>query len=777
MTEQLPHKDPLYIDKEVHLLDYLHVVARRWRIALIVFVLVFGGVALHTWLQVPIYQSSATLRVGYKPQASEELLQQRSENRFSVASELRVLQSYEIAEKASEALALSWLPVKSGRGVDLHLRALTAPDEVAQLTIELTGPQQYRLIDDDGRPVLAGSSDQVAEAGDYRAEVIIHAGKAGDQVKLRRLSRAETIGLVMTGISARELEEGTNLIALSVQGADPMLAADVANALAIAYMEQSRTAKAAEAVSRLQFIDEQLAKLGSDLDSSEQALHEFRIRTGLERLSSEGQSLVDTAVALEKQRAELGLSLQRINVFLNEFKWNQDDFTSIGNLPGVDEYVSQLFALRASRLDLLRKFTTSHPEVVAVDNQINQVREKIYSSATLAKSRLVQQLADIDASLGQSSRRLAQVPEEELELVRLTRTNQVNAELYSYLLQRQQETRIAASATSGNVEIIDRAQVPGAPIRPNKRKNLALGLVLGLMLGVGLTFLLDYLDRTIKDEEDVQDKLGLPVIGVIPRIKEAADNEEHQLVTQLEPLSPAAEAFLALRTNLLYTITNEKHKTVMLTSCMPDEGKSTVAVNLAATLAQTGAKTLLVGCDLRRPSLYKALGESDVPGLSDLLDNGDRAAVRKIEHLNLDFIPAGTEPPNPTQLLNSKKMEQFLEVVNYQYDYVVLDVPPLLPVADALVLASRIDLNVLVIESCRIPEKIARRALNSLYNHGAVVAGVVLNDKSGRGARYYGAYSYYEGKYYQGYYRRDQPEPVLPLWRRVLAGLWRFING
>ncbi|MCK4508561.1 MAG: polysaccharide biosynthesis tyrosine autokinase, partial [Desulfuromonadales bacterium] len=299
----------------------------------------------------------------------------------------------------------------------------------------------------------------------------------------------------------------------------------------------------------------------------------------------------------------------------------------------------------------------------------------------------------------------------------------------------------------------------------------------GLMLGIGLTFLLDYLDRTIKDEEDVQEKLGLPVIGTIPRIKEADNNEERQLVTQLEPMSPPAEAFLALRTNLLYTITNQKHKTVLLTSCMPDEGKSTVAVNLAATLAQTGARTLLVGCDLRRPSLYKALGETDTPGLTDLLMVGDQSAVRKIEHLNLDFIPAGTEPPNPTQLLNSDKMHKFLDVANHKYDYVVLDAPPLLPVSDALILASRVDLNVMVIESCRVPEKLAQRAITSLHNHGASLAGVVLNDKTGKGAKYYGAYSYYEGTYYQGYYRQDEPESVAPVWRRALSRVWKFINN
>jgi tyrosine-protein kinase Etk/Wzc len=777
MTEKRRHNDLLYLEKEVHLLDYLHVVQRRWRIAFLVFLVVFVGVGVKTFSETPIYQSSATLRIGYKQQASEEVLQQRQENRFSIASELRVIGSYEVAEKATELLGLKWQLDHQNNGLDVRLRGLTTPEGVDRLTLVLTEATRYELLDATGQVVLQGETGQVADSGGYRARVLLHSGKAGDTVAIRRLNHEEAVGQVMSGVSAQELEEGTNLIRLSVTGTDPMLATDIANALTSAYVAHDLSNKSSDAVAMLEFIDQQLAKVGSGLDQSEQALHEFRIKTGLERLSSEGQSLVDTAVELEKERADLNLQLERINAFLNDFKWNSYDFTAIGELPGINEFIKQLFSLRASRLDLLRKFTSAHPKVVEVDEQMNQVREKIHSTASLAKSRIMQKLADIGVSLGKSSQRLEQVPEEELELVRLTRANEVNAQLYSYLLQRQQETRITASATSGNVEIIDRAQVPGSPIKPNKKKNLALGLILGLMLGIGLTFLLDYLDRTIKDEDDVQDKLGLPVVGTIPRIKEAENNEEHQLVTQLEPMSPPSEAFLALRTNMLYTITNQKHKTMLLTSCMPDEGKSTVAVNLAATLAQTGARTLLVGCDLRRPSLFVALGETEVPGLTDLLMSGDNTSVRKIEHLNLDFIPAGTEPPNPTQILNSERMRKFLEIVNHSYDYVVIDAPPLLPVSDALILASQVDLNLMVIESCRVPEKMAVRALNSLQKHGANIAGVVLNDKTGRGAKYYGAYSYYEGKYYRGYYRRDEPEPTPSLPKRVLSKVWNFING
>jgi len=698
-----PVKDPAHsslpvsFEKEVHLLDYLYVVQRRWRVALLIFILVFGGVALKTFLQTPLYQADVILRTGAKPETGSEILDRARPGYFSIDSELQVLQSYAVAEKAAKKLS-------------------------------------------------------------YPGDVMT---------------------LVTTGVRASEMGKDTALIQLSVENPDPVVARDVANAIADAYAEQNRDAKAQEASMMLGFIDDQLQSMGGDLDRSEQTLQEYRIQTGLERLSPEGASLVDAAVNLEKQRAELSLKRQRLAAFNANLKKGVADLSVVQDIPGMQAEVTRLLELRAKRTDLLRSYTLAHPAVKEIDDELLQVEEKIAGAAQIATQSIDQQLNDVSRALGQNNVRLQEMPEQELELVRLTRASKVNAELYSYLLQRQQETRIRHASTTSSVEIVDRAQLPESPVKPNKRKNLALGLVLGTMLGVGVAFLLDYLDRTIKDEDDVQEKLGLSILGTVPKIAmNEGDGKPASLITSLEPLSPAGEAFLALRTNLLYIVTNKKHRTVLVTSCLPDEGKSTVAANLAATLAQTGAKTLLVDCDLRRPSLHNILGQTDVPGLSDLLvgEAQQALAVRHVAALNLDFLPDGTEPPNPTQLLNSDKMRDFLTNTHDHYDYVVLDVPPLLPVADALILASQVDINILVVESCRIPERLALRAVRSLHAHGATPAGVVLNDKTGKGSKYYGAYSYYEGKYYKGYYRRNTPEPPQPVWKRAAQRLWTFIN-
>ena len=295
---------------------------------------------------------------------------------------------------------------------------------------------------------------------------------------------------------------------------------------------------------------------------------------------------------------------------------------------------------------------------------------------------------------------------------------------------------------------------------------------------LGAAFLVDYLDNSLRDEDDLAKATRLPVLAVIPKLKDWKPTDVH-VITREQPTSPPAEAYRSLRTAVQFLGIDRRMKIIQVTSPRQGEGKTTTSTNLAVTCARAGQRVVLVDCDLRRPSLHRIFSQNDVPGLSDLLVDADHTAqsVRHLTALNLDFIPDGTEPPNPTQLLNSDKMRVFLASAHERYDYVVLDVPPLLPVADALILASQVDLNVLVIESCRIPEKLALRALKSLHSHGAAPAGAVLNDKTGKGARYYGAYSYYEGKYYQGYYRRNEPAPPVPGWRKLLEKVWGFVNG
>jgi tyrosine-protein kinase Etk/Wzc len=540
-----------------------------------------------------------------------------------------------------------------------------------------------------------------------------------------------------------------------------------------------------EAGMTVDFISQQLGGLKDVLDKSEQQLQEYKVQTGLLTLGPEGNSLVQKLVELEQRQADMRLKRQRVEYAISTLKeairtGSSLTVPTIEGVPAIAAYAAQLADLDAQKKGMLIDFTESHPEVVEVQAQVNRVREALLSTYRTMRQELLQGERDLVETIAEFDAHLEDIPEAELELAKRTRVNTVNAELYTFLLQKQQEARIAQASTISNINIVDPALTPKIPIKPNKKKNLALGFILGLMLGVGLAFLLDYMDQTIKTTEDVREKLGLNVFGIIPRIPfadEDANLPSKRLVTTLGPKTPVVEAFRALRTNLNYISTKQKHKIIMVTSSMPNEGKSTIAGNLAVVLSQTGAKVLLLGCDLRRPSLYEMFSQKNVPGLVDLLVDKDQNALRHLTSPQLDFMPAGTIPPNPAEILESRRMAKLLKKVRERYDYVVIDAPPVLPVTDAQILAPKVDINLVVIQPCRVPEKAALQMVESLKSVDAKIAGVILNDKSGRGFKYYGSYSYYGNKYYRDYYGEENDEAKPGMIAGALKSVWEKLNS
>ncbi len=343
----------------------------------------------------------------------------------------------------------------------------------------------------------------------------------------------------------------------------------------------------------------------------------------------------------------------------------------------------------------------------------------------------------------------------------------VSAEVYTLLLQKREEARIAKASTISSINVIDPAITPATPLRPNKRKNLMLGLLVGLMLGAGLGFFQEYLDDTIKDAEGARREFSAPVLAIIPFIphRNGDSAEEHglSLIAQREPKSSVAEAFRGLRTSLHFSAINREKKLLIFTSAFAGEGKTTIAANLAATLVQTGARTLLIDCDLRRPNLHEFFKHAKAPGLTEVLagDASFESVLRDTGLAGLDFVSAGTTPPNPAELLGSGRMAELLLRLKGAYDHILLDAPPVLAVTDAPLLTIRCDMALIVMETERVPVKAGRRMAEMLANVSAPVAGVIVNDKSGRSLERYGYYrdGYYGYGYYgSGYYSDEEPE-------------------
>ena len=312
-----------------------------------------------------------------------------------------------------------------------------------------------------------------------------------------------------------------------------------------------------------------------------------------------------------------------------------------------------------------------------------------------------------------------------------------------------QETVDASLPTESIVEIYDPAEPNDEPVRPKKVLNIALGVLVGLIAGVGLAFFIEYLDTSVKTIDDVEQALGAPVLGVIPQ------NVQSLLLEG--PDSPHAEAYRVLRTNILFSRKDPKFNSLTVVSGGAGEGKSTTIFNLATIFAQNDSRVLIIDSDLRRPSLHKLVGVSNAVGLTDFL-LGQKSVEEVIQTTKLDnlhFLPSGKLPSSSMGILNSQQMKDFIQDVKTRYDYVFFDSPPIMGVSDASILASEVDMAILVIQYRKYPQAMTIRAKQMVEKVGGNLLGVVLNNINISQDSYY---YYYSGYYYDYYSKQDDSE-------------------
>jgi tyrosine-protein kinase Etk/Wzc len=401
----------------------------------------------------------------------------------------------------------------------------------------------------------------------------------------------------------------------------------------------------------------------------------------------------------------------------------------------------------------------------------NLVVRKIEIEANL--QALQPKVEALKGIIDEYGRQLESLPEKSLKLARLEREAAADEKIYLMMQEKYQESRITEVGQIGQVRIIDPARPPKEPVRPRKTLNILLGFIVGLGLGIGLTFLLEYMDNSVRTIEDME-KLGVSVLGSIPMIKEqeaikrlkifpakmngrngSLDSVEakklaSRLITHFAPKSPISEAYRTFRTNIQYTKLDRELKTILVTSPGPGEGKSTSVANLAITMAQMGSKVLLIDSDLRRPILHSIFSIDRRVGLSNVLVG--RAtfdeAIQPTEIENLYVLPCGTLPPNPSELLGSVAMRTALDEMKQNFDIVLFDSPPIIAVTDAAVLSSQLDGVILVIKSGQTDREAALRATTLLKNVKTRVLGALLNGVHVESM--YGSYYYYYHYYYYG---------------------------
>jgi len=496
----------------------------------------------------------------------------------------------------------------------------------------------------------------------------------------------------------------SRLVNISFDSHDPKLAALLANTHAKVYMEYNLERKFTISQDAVAWLDKKIKEIQGELDASGQG--DFKERDDLI-----AQNLRNLNDALTLGKTE-GNKKHNLYPGLNKSSSNPSSITSVTEVlqnPLIQELKAQLVRLEGELSERSKKYGPKHPQMIRLGSQIAQVRAKI---------------------------------DQEISKI----THNIDT-----------EHRIILAKEISLISIVDPARVPDTPAKPNKRLNVLLAVLVGLMGGVGVAFFFEYLDPSIKSSEEIEAQLGMPFLGHVANITSVLAGKgknDGALITLRHPTSHSAEEFRTIATNILFSIPDKPGKSIIITSALAEEGKTTMAANLAIVMAQIGKRVLLIDADMRRPAIHSLFDLERAPGLSDFLAQG--ADLASIVHQppvkDLFVISAGTPPPNPSALLLSQKMADFITSMREKYDLVILDSPPVIMMSDTPAMASVVDGMVMIIKSGVTPRPTVQKAVHQLAQVAAKLTGAVLNCHDIKREGYY--YHYYRD-YYHRYYGRE----------------------
>jgi capsular exopolysaccharide synthesis family protein len=553
-------------------------------------------------------------------------------------------------------------------------------------------------------------------------------------------SAADAATLFMGHVGVEPVPE-SRLVLVTVTHRDPRDAALWANTLADVYIEQSLATRVESARKAYEWLQERLSATQQGMkDAQDRLFQSYRTQDlfvpegSVSAVSTSIAKLNEDFVQAQARRIEIEAAIKQAAEMQARGE-ELDSLPQVAGDPVVTGFNAQVAGLSVELGRLSEKFKEGHPEVQKVRAQIEQLKKARQARAAQILERLDTEYAqlrkregELRAAMDAQKTQAANQSRKAAELEAQRKEADSAKGLYEVLLQKLNETDIASSIRSNNVSVVDRASAPQSPVRPQKRRIALVGLLLGLLAGLVLVLGRDYLANTIRDPEEIERYLHLDLLAAVPRY-EAEDD------------SLATEAYQNLRTALLFARRDERGQVVLVTGTAPQEGKTTTIVNLARLLAGSGEKTVVVDCDLRRAQMHQRLSLPREPGFTDFFVRKEplSALLRPASVSNLFALTAGPLPPNPPALLARKALGDLLDELRDQFEWVLVDSPPLASVTDALLLARHADLSILVVQHNKVDKKLVKRSVAALRKATPNLLGAVLNvvDVRARSYQYY----------------------------------------
>jgi capsular exopolysaccharide synthesis family protein len=568
---------------------------------------------------------------------------------------------------------------------------------------------------------------------------------------------------------------GTDVLAVTYKDNEPKIATEAVNKIMEVYLKNNILANRAKATAAREFITQQLPSIEDTVRQADAALRKFKEENRVVALKEEASKAVETLSDLDKEIGQLQAQLANVTAqsasFRNQLGLSREEavaVTSLSQSPGVQEVMTELQKVQTELAAERRRFLETAPSIVtlkrkeaelnallqervaqvlgsqqnvAVKNlQIGLLKQNLtgdFVQSEVQRSGLARQLDDLyktRAAYKNRSNILPQLEQTERELERRIQASQTT---YETLLNKLQEARVAENQTVGNARIISTAVVPKKPSGPSKKKYLAAGILGGTLLGIATAFLLDLIDKSVKTVKEARELFGYTLLGVIPSFGKSKKTRRpvgdlegivSRIVARDIPRSPIAQAYQMLQANLRFLSSDKPLKAIVVTSSVPQEGKSEVSANLAAAMAQVGRRVLLVDADMRHPSQHHLWELTNSVGLSNILvgEAEFNTSIKKVMP-GLDVLTSGVIPPNPVALLDSKRMASLMQTFLKNYDFVIVDTPPLAGIADAPILGKMTDGILLVVRPGVVDAISAKAAKEFLERSGQNVLGLVAN--------------------------------------------------
>jgi capsular exopolysaccharide synthesis family protein len=696
-----------------HLLDYWAIIKKRRWVVLSCLVIVFATVAIGTLKEKPVYEGKVLIEIDPEPPNVVNFKEVVSVSPVDVSAYLetqyKILKSRSLAERVVQDLQLYRLPEFYRAR---HLFGLYTTD-----------PETHPSASDPNPDPNA----------DYYRNSVSYVQNSIDVSPVRR----------------------SNLVQVSFDSYSPELAARIANKLSQDYIDQNLQVKWDETIKASKWLSGRLYEMKAKLEKSEDALQAYAQSHGILYIDTKDNSQQSMASARMEGLLQ-DYSQAQADMFQKQALYSLVQKGKIEDLPGVlnNGLIQALEEKVADEQQQYAMITSwvkpDYPKARQIQRQIKALQKQLDQKKAAIIENIVQEYKSaehrvkyLQQAIDQQKRTMTALNQKLVQYNILKRQVDSNRELYQGLLQRMKEAQVSAGLNATNIRVVDTAVVPKSPVKPRVYLNLGLGVFLGLALGIGLAFFQEYLDKTLKTADDVERLVRLPSLGILPKFTlNGHHHEEEEGLVPVHPngnghLAPAiqntpevAEAFRSLRTSILLSA-SPVPKLLLITSALPSEGKTTTAVNLGAVLASLNTKVVIVDCDMRRPALHRSAGVENKPGfvqcLTGHVDLKDAILpVPGVPYLNA--IPCGPIPPNPAEVLSSHMTGELLRRLRSEFEFVLVDSPPILSVADSRILATLTDAAILVTRAHSTSYDVVRRARSLLYGANARILGVALND-------------------------------------------------